>query len=102
MARKEHLEAIDRSFRDICECAEPFGGKVMMLSGDFRQILPVIQHASPREVINAVINRSYLWKYVVTFHLRINERVNKLKEQLKINILKYIRTNRKWNISYCS
>ena len=34
--------ALDNSLRDICKVEQqPFGGKIVVLSGDFRQILPV-------------------------------------------------------------
>ncbi|OWZ01340.1 Helitron helicase, partial [Phytophthora megakarya] len=41
MMHPECFEAVDRSFRDIMKNdLEPFGGKVMVFSGDHRQILP--------------------------------------------------------------
>lgn len=43
MAHRHHLEAFDRTLRDIAGSDEPFGGKVLVLGGDFRQILPVIR-----------------------------------------------------------
>src|SRR5947209_1416981 len=43
MANKHMIEAVDRTFRDILgNKGQPFGGKVMIFCGDFRQILPVI------------------------------------------------------------
>ena len=43
MAHRHHLEAFDRTMRDVTGNDEPFGGKVLVLGGDFRQILPVIR-----------------------------------------------------------
>ena len=43
MAHRHHLEAFDRTLRDVTGSDEPFGGKVLVLGGDFRQILPVIR-----------------------------------------------------------
>ena len=43
MAHRHHLEAFDRTLRDVTGSEEPFGGKVLVLGGDFRQILPVIR-----------------------------------------------------------
>ena len=43
MAHRHLLEALDRTLRDVLATDEPFGGKVMVLGGDFRQILPVIR-----------------------------------------------------------
>ena len=37
MSNKHALTAIDLALRDLTESAEPFGGKVVVLGGDFRQ-----------------------------------------------------------------
>ena len=42
MAHKNALEAVDRTLRDIRGNNVPMGGIVLVLSGDFRQTLPVI------------------------------------------------------------
>ena len=44
-------EAVDRTFRDITGIEVPFGGKLIVLGGDFRQVLPVIPHAGPADVV---------------------------------------------------
>ena len=36
MAHRFLLEALDRSLRDIMACEKPFGGKSLILAGDFR------------------------------------------------------------------
>ncbi|XP_028792175.1 ATP-dependent DNA helicase PIF1-like [Neltuma alba] len=36
------IEAFDRTLKDIMHCSAPFGGKCIVMGGDFRQILPVI------------------------------------------------------------
>ena len=53
----------------------PFGGKILILSGDFRQTLPVIPGASSATVIDSAINRSYLWKLFKVLKLEENMRV---------------------------
>ena len=42
MISKPVLEAIDALMKDICGCPLPFGGKVFVLGGDFRQTLPIL------------------------------------------------------------
>lgn len=42
MTRREAVETLDRSLQDIIESSEPFGGKVMVFGGDFRDVLPVV------------------------------------------------------------
>jgi ATP-dependent DNA helicase PIF1 len=51
MAPKYALDALDLLLRDIMQCDRPFGGKVVVLGGDFRQVLPVVRHASRAQLI---------------------------------------------------
>ena len=84
MTNKQCFEALDRSLRDIMsetvkEASDiPFGGKVIVLGGDPKQILPVIENGSKSQIINASIFRSYLWKDVTVIHLFENMRLKKL------------------------
>ncbi|XP_036341508.1 uncharacterized protein LOC118750882 [Rhagoletis pomonella] len=52
-----------------------FGGALVLLSGDFRQILPVIPRSTPADEINACLKSSPLWRYVQKLTLHINMRV---------------------------
>jgi hypothetical protein len=69
MTNKQCFEALDRSLRDINSEKEPklqdlpFGGNIVVLGGDPKQILPVIENATRAQIINASMFRSYLWKY---------------------------------------
>uniref|UniRef100_A0A0D3BD38 ATP-dependent DNA helicase n=1 Tax=Brassica oleracea var. oleracea TaxID=109376 RepID=A0A0D3BD38_BRAOL len=80
-AHRHSLEAVDRTFRDILSgtdttaSTKPFGGKTVLLGGDFRQILPVIQQGTRQETVNAALNRSQLWKHCKIFLLSQNMRV---------------------------
>ena len=51
MISKQILDLIDRSFRILFQCPEPFGGKRIVFAGDFRQILPVIRNGSKAQVV---------------------------------------------------
>ncbi|XP_043464207.1 ATP-dependent DNA helicase PIF1-like [Leptopilina heterotoma] len=62
MAPRYALKLIDRTLRDFMNVDLPFGGKVMVLSGDFRQLLPVKIHATRSEMVNLSIKFSSLWK----------------------------------------
>ena len=46
MQHKFTFQAVDRTFRDLTGIDKPFGGKIMVMGGDFRQVLPVIPRAN--------------------------------------------------------
>ncbi|GKD92471.1 DNA helicase [Tanacetum coccineum] len=56
------FEAMDRSLEDILTMPHRlFGGKSILLGGDFRKTLPVKKGASKMEVIVSCISESELW-----------------------------------------
>ena len=58
MSHRFRMKACDRTLQDIMGTEKPFGDKVIVLSGDFRQCLPVIPHSSILEITNAALQRS--------------------------------------------
>jgi hypothetical protein len=48
----------------------------VVLGGDLRQTLPVIEGGSRSEIVNSAIVNSSLWSHVVVLHLRINMRLS--------------------------
>lgn len=60
--------------RDITGCSVPFGGKLLLLAGDFRQTLPVVPRAQPAAILEQCINRSNLWHHVTRHELTKNMR----------------------------
>ncbi|XP_065639509.1 uncharacterized protein LOC100203419 [Hydra vulgaris] len=75
MIPKHALNAIDRLLKDVCNNNFPFGGKVILFGGDFRQILPVVKRGQPAEVVEAGIKCSLHWQWVQKFKLTENMRV---------------------------
>ncbi|XP_054817030.1 uncharacterized protein LOC129316651 [Prosopis cineraria] len=75
MIRRHCIEAFDRSLKDIMHCDLPFGGKSIVMGGDFRQILPVIPKGSRADIVNASISSSYLWSYCKIYKLMKNMRL---------------------------
>jgi len=62
MTKRQAVEALDKSLRDIMDRPElPFGGKTVVFGGDFRQVLPVVQKGSRAQIVDASLRRSYLW-----------------------------------------
>jgi hypothetical protein len=76
MTNKLTFEAVDRTLRDLTDKNEPFSGIVFVMSGDFRQVLPVIPQGSHADIISASIKNSYLWESVEVFRLSENMRAN--------------------------
>ena len=52
MAKRQIIETVDRSFRDIMDIDKPFGGKVMVFGGDFWQVLPLVPKSTRAEIVN--------------------------------------------------
>ncbi|DBA01163.1 TPA: hypothetical protein N0F65_002298, partial [Lagenidium giganteum] len=82
MMHRHVVEAIDRSLRDILRVRDPslllkpFGGNVLLLAGDFRQMLAVIPRGSRSQIVGSGINRSQLWAHFKTYRLHTNMRVS--------------------------
>lgn len=76
MTHRFAFEAVDRTLRDLLDVHhEPFGGKVVVLSGDFRQILPVVKKGTPSDTVDACLKSSELWTLFSQEHLTVNMRV---------------------------
>jgi hypothetical protein len=60
---------------------QPFGGKVIVLGGDFRQITPVFNHANKIKIIKNTIKSGSLWKHFTILKLYINMRVEAGEQQ---------------------
>jgi hypothetical protein len=76
MMHKHCFEAVDRTLKDLMkEKRFPFGGKVVVLGGDFRQILPVIPKGTRHEIVKATINSSHLWRHCEVLTLTTNMRL---------------------------
>ncbi|XP_010497271.1 PREDICTED: ATP-dependent DNA helicase PIF4-like, partial [Camelina sativa] len=82
MSHRHTFEALDRTLRDLLStedclaCEKPFGGKTVLLGGDFRQILPVIRHGTRADTVLASISHSYVWNSCKVFMLETNMRLH--------------------------
>ncbi|KAM8702313.1 hypothetical protein ACLKA7_004977 [Drosophila subpalustris] len=80
MAHKRALEALNRTLKDLRKDSRCFGGAMILLSGDFRQILPVIPRSTAADEINACLKSSNLWRYVKKLQMTTNMRVTLLND----------------------
>ncbi|OWZ15179.1 Helitron helicase [Phytophthora megakarya] len=76
MMHRSCFEAVDRTFRNIMDNdLNPFGGKKIVLSGDHRQILPVLKYATSAETLKACFQAYPLWRHLKQARLFENMRV---------------------------
>lgn len=74
MANVYALMTVNRLLQDIMSNNIVFGGKIIVLGGDFRQVLPVVPHASRQTITQNCIKFSPLWSYFKIFRLFKNMR----------------------------
>lgn len=53
---------IDRLLRDVCDNDKPFGGKTLILGGDWRQLAPVVEHGTREDQVNDSIRMDPLFR----------------------------------------
>jgi hypothetical protein len=76
------FEALDRTLRDILSDIildaenRQFGGKTVVLGGDFHQTLPIIQNSTKQQILKACIANSYLWRHCEVLQLNENMRLD--------------------------
>ncbi|XP_038721985.1 ATP-dependent DNA helicase PIF1-like [Tripterygium wilfordii] len=91
MTNKYSFEALDKTLRDVLRFTnpksfqQPFGGKVVVFGGDFRQILPVVPKGTRQDIVFATINSSYLWKFCKVLRLTKNMRLHKSCQDSALN-----------------
>ncbi|KAM3201207.1 hypothetical protein P3L10_033570 [Capsicum annuum] len=83
MASCRTIKTVDRSFRDILDINEPFGGKIMVFGGDFRQVLPVIPKSTRAETGNASLVKSYLWHRME--RIKVTRNIRARTDHLSVN-----------------
>lgn len=81
MSHRHNFEALDRTLKDLLSekdataAEQPFGGKTVLLGGDFRQILPVIPQGTRADTVLASVSQSYIWNACNVFVLKKNMRL---------------------------
>lgn len=71
MAHKHSLEVLNSTLKDIKNKDKQFGGTLLLLSGNFRLILPVIPRSTYANKIIACLKSSPLWRYVEKVQLKV-------------------------------
>lgn len=84
MMHKHTFDAVDRPLRDIMKQVDPwrqsvpFGGKVMVSGGDFRQVTPVVHRGSRAQISAASMRHAKFWQHAHQMRLTMNMRVTGL------------------------
>ncbi len=80
MCGRHCIEAVDRTLRAIMKSSTvPFGGKFVLFSGDFRQILPVVPRVSQSLIVFMCFKSSPLYQCVNFLSLKENRRLQSIK-----------------------
>lgn len=77
MAPALSLNCVDRFLQKLMGSDQIFGGKVLVMAGDFRQILPVVQGGGRVDIVNSCIKRTKQWRRVHQLSLTQNMRTGK-------------------------
>ena len=80
MTSNRMLACLDRTLRDLCKTDAPFGNKVLLFAGDYRQILPIVEFGTREEITAQIAKNSYFWPLVKKFKLFKNFRLDENEE----------------------
>uniref|UniRef100_A0A914VVY7 ATP-dependent DNA helicase n=1 Tax=Plectus sambesii TaxID=2011161 RepID=A0A914VVY7_9BILA len=80
MAHAYSVQAVDRLLRNLTRTNALFGGKVVILGGDFHQTLPVVCQATRSGIVGACLKSSTLWPHFQVLQLVQNMRAG-MEEQ---------------------
>ena len=79
MQNRACFEAVHRALCDLKQVNShagiPFGGIPLVMGGDWAQTLPVIPHGNRAQVVQACLQRSFLWTHIKVLRLRIKMRL---------------------------
>nr|KAJ0212743.1 hypothetical protein LSAT_V11C400157500 [Lactuca sativa] len=81
MAKRQTVEAVDRTMQDITNQKLPFGGKILVMGGDFRQVLSVMRRGTQAQIVDTSLRMSPLWASIKRLRLNINIRAIDMSSQ---------------------
>ena len=85
MSHKLAIKAADRLLKDVMKSKNPelehtpFGGKVVVFGGDYRQCQPIVPRGSRAATVAASFKRCSLWQELTQLCLMINMRAHLLQ-----------------------
>lgn len=80
MSNRAAIECTNVLLQLLMGSSKPFGGKIVVGLGDFRQVAPVVKNGGPTASLDASIKSSWLWKH---FHIvRLHQPVRNAQDPL--------------------
>jgi hypothetical protein len=91
MMHRRASEAIDWTLRDLMQLDDTqvtekiFGGKTVVLGGDFQQIMHVVPKGGRKDIVSVLLPQLHLWQRVtiLRFHINMQVMVANFEEQRK-------------------
>ena len=99
MAHKNMLYYLDEQLRDVTGNNTIFGGKTLLLCGDFCQLPPVIVNGNKKAAIIGSIKQSTLFQFATILKLTRNERIRAVfrnKKSISIEEAQQLETFDEW------
>ena len=84
MISKLAFETVDKFFKDLHKHDKPCGGVITVISGDFRQTLPIVRCGSKLHITENCVKKSYLREYFESISLKRYMRLEKRTLNLEI------------------
>ncbi|KAJ8727639.1 hypothetical protein PYW07_001758 [Mythimna separata] len=76
MSHRAHVEAVNRTLKDLRNSSTVMGGVTFVFAGDFRQTLPVIAKGTRADIVKACLKSSIIWNLIQRLNLRTNMRAH--------------------------
>ena len=84
---KDVIEIVNKKLQTLMNNEYPFGNKIVILAGDFRQTLAIVKHGKKADIISNLIINTDWWSKCETLKLTINERLNQQRIHNNNNFL---------------
>jgi len=68
------MDAVDRLFRESMGVDRPFGNKLFLIGGDFRQTLPIVKRGKRVQIVQSSVKSSRVWRFFQPMKLHQNMR----------------------------
>ncbi|KAJ1693995.1 hypothetical protein LUZ63_010693 [Rhynchospora breviuscula] len=76
MSKRQVVKALDRTLQDVTDSRHPFGEKIVVFGGNFRQVLPVVRRGTKAQIVDATLPMSPLCTYIKKRKLTRNMRAS--------------------------